>query len=307
MPRTASPAARAVAGWAAAAALLVASAVRAAAPPAPLAPAAAEGAAGAPAGDLAAVKARGKLVMLTYPVQGNHFISVNLDAMREQGLKLQELHKPEQFQGIDVELMSGFARSLGVALEIRPILGGYGALIPALLQRQGDLVASEFTITPERRTKADFTAPYVSNWVAVVVRRVSGIRSAADLAGKKGAALRGSSHVELLKAAAPSATVQPTDFDLESLHEVDSGAVAFALMDTNAEPGGAVDAIHPGLKVAFRLVDIGDGIAVRPGSDLLPPLNAYLESMKASGELERILERNGFRPKAKGGGPPGSP
>jgi hypothetical protein len=58
----------------------------------------------APAGDLAAVKQRGKLVMLTYPVQGTHFISVNLDAMRERGLKLVELRQPEQFQGIDVEL-----------------------------------------------------------------------------------------------------------------------------------------------------------------------------------------------------------
>jgi hypothetical protein len=58
--------------------------------------------------------------------------------------------------------------------------------------------------------------------------------------------------------------------------------------------------------VAFRLVDIGDGVAVRPGSDLLPPLNAYLESKKTSGELEQILARNGFRPKAKGGGPGGT-
>src|SRR5579864_2821888 len=105
----------------------------------------------APTGDLAAVKQRGKLVMLTYPVQGTHFISANLDAMRERGLKLVELRQPELFQGIDVDLMSGFARSLGVALEIHAITGGYGALIPALLAREGDLVASEFTITPGRR------------------------------------------------------------------------------------------------------------------------------------------------------------
>jgi polar amino acid transport system substrate-binding protein len=258
-----------------------------------------------PAGDLAAVRARGKLIMLTYPVQGTHFISLNLDEVRKQGGgKLQNLHRPDLFQGVDVELMSGFARSLGAALEIRPILGGYGALIPALLQRQGDLVASEFTITPGRRAQADFTTPYVSNWVAVVVTRQSNIGSVADLARKKGAALRGSSHIEFLRAAAPSATVLPTAFDLESLGAVESGQVAFALMDTNAKPGGGVDALHPGLKVAFRLTEIGDGVAVRPGSDLLAPLNVCLHRMKQSGELQRILKRNGFRPPGSGDAPP---
>jgi ABC-type amino acid transport substrate-binding protein len=259
----------------------------------------------APAGDLAAVRVRGKLVMLTYPVQGTHFISLNLDEVRKRGGgKLENLRDPDLFQGVDVELMRGFARHLGVALEIRPVLGGYGALIPALLDREGDLVASEFTITPGRRAKADFTLPYVSNWVAVVITRNSDIRSVAGLAGKKAAALKGSSHIEFLRAAAPSAAVLPTDFDLESLDAVESGRAAFALMDTNAEPGGAVDALHPGLVVAFRLADIGDGVAVRPGSDLLAPLDAFLGGLKQSGELQRTLDRNGFRPKGTGGALP---
>ncbi|HEV3455041.1 MAG TPA: ABC transporter substrate-binding protein [Thermoanaerobaculia bacterium] len=254
----------------------------------------------AAAGDLAEVKGRGKLIMLTYPVQGTHFISVNLDVMREQGLKLVELRKPEQFQGIDVELMSGFARSLGVALEIHAVTGGYGALIPALLAREGDLVASEFTITPGRRAKADFSRPYVSNWVAVVVRRASSLGAAADLGGKKGAVLAGSSHIEFLHAAAPSAAILPTGFDLESLDAVESGKVDFALMDTGAAPGEQVDAIHPGLEVAFRLCEIGDGVAVRQGSDLLPALDAYLAGVRKSGELQRILMRNGFKAQATG-------
>lgn len=261
------------------------------------------GARAAAAGDLASVKARGKLVMLTYPVQGTHFISVNLDVMREQGLKLAELREPAQFQGIDVELMNGFARSLGVTLEIHAITGGYGALIPALLERQGDLVASELTITPGRRARADFTAPYVSNWVAVVVPRASGIAAPADLAAKKGAVLSGSSHIEFLHAAAPSAAILATSFDLESLDAVDSGRVDFALMDTSAAPGEPVDALHPGLKVGFRLCQIGDGVAVRPGSDLLAALDAYLAGVERSGELRRILVRNGFAADGKAGVP----
>jgi ABC-type amino acid transport substrate-binding protein len=248
-----------------------------------------------PPSDLAAVKARGKLIMLTYPVQGTHFIAVDLDTARQAGLTLAELHRPEHFRGIDVDLMSGFAKSLGVELEIRSVVGGYGALLPALEQQRGDLVASEFTITPERLARADFTQPYVANWVAVAVRRDSAISSPADLRGKIGAALSGSSQIEFLKAAAPGARIKPTQFDLESLAAVEEGSADFALMDSNTQPGETVDALHPGLKVSFRLHEVGDGIAVRKQSDLLPALNAYLTALRQSGELQRILERHLFR------------
>jgi len=246
------------------------------------------------AGDLADVQARGKLVMLTYPVQGTHFSSVDLEAMRQAGLKLSELRQPGQFHGIDVDLMSGFAKSLGVQLEIHAVADGYGALLPSLNRRLGDLVASELTITPQRRQLADFTDPYATNWIAVVVRRDSLVTSPADLRGKRASLLSGSSHVEFLKSVAPGARIQLTQFDLEDLGAVDGGSADFTLMDTPVPPGTEVDSLHPGLKVAFRLREIGDGIAVRKGSDLLPRLQAYLASLKASGELARILDRNGF-------------
>ena len=252
------------------------------------------GARPARAGDLADVQARGKLVMLTYPVQGTYFSSVNLDAMRQAGLKLPELRQPEQFAGVDVELMNGFARSLGVKLEIHAVADGYGALIPPLLRGEGDLVASEFTITPQRQQMADFSTPYVLNWIAVVTPRNSGIASAAALAGKRASLLSGSSHIEFLKSVVPDARIVPLKFDLECLDAVEDGTVDFTLKDTPVPPGEMVDALHPGLKVAFRLREIGDGVAVRKGSDLLPRLDAYLAAVKQSGELERIMQRNGF-------------
>jgi hypothetical protein len=39
--------------------------------------------------------------------------------------------------------MNGFAKSVGVELEIHPITGGWGALLPSLLHDDGDLVADE--------------------------------------------------------------------------------------------------------------------------------------------------------------------
>ncbi len=246
------------------------------------------------AGDLADVKARGKLVMVTYPLQRSFFSSVNMERMSEGNLKLSDLRHPDDFQGIDIDLMKGFAKHLGVALEVHPITEGWGALVPALVAGKGDLVASELTITPERQAVVDFSRPYVTSWIAVAVRKGSPIASLADLKGKKAALLSGSSHVEFLKKTVPGVEIVPTGFDLESFGAVEDGSAEYTLTDTTVPPGEAVDEAHPHLVIAFRLREVGDGIAVRKGSDLLAPLNAYLAEIEKSGELKRILERNGF-------------
>jgi ABC-type amino acid transport substrate-binding protein len=246
------------------------------------------------AGDLAEVKTRGKLVMLTFPVQGGFFDVVNVDLMRDQGLTFKDLHKPEQFSGIDVDLVNGFAKSLGVELEIQVTSEGFGNLLPALVRGECDLVASELTITPGRQEIVAFSAPYATNWMAVVVRKGTPIAGPADLAGKKAAIIRGSSHWELLQKVAPSVPIEGTGFDLESLEALESGRVDFTLMDSSVPPGETVDGLHPNLVVAFRLKEISDGIAIRQGSDLRAPLDAYLTGLKNSGELQRILDRHGF-------------
>jgi polar amino acid transport system substrate-binding protein len=255
------------------------------------------------AGDLAAVKARGKLILLCHPVQGSPFVAVDLDVMRERGLKLSELRRPEEFTGAEVELAKGFAKSLGVGLEIHAIAESFDALLPALLARQGDLAASELTITPKRLLTVDFSTPYVSDWLAVAVRRESQIASLADLKGKKGAVVGGSSLLEFLRAAAPEVQVQQTSFDLESLEAVEHGEADFTLIDTSVPVGESLDALHPGVKVAFRLREFGDAIAVRKGSDLLAHLDNYLAGLKKSGELKRLLDRHGVQAEKKSAAP----
>ena len=252
-----------------------------------------------PASDLAAVKARGRLVLLCHPVQDSPFVAANLDAMREGGLKLSDLSRPEQFTGAEIEIVRGFAKKLGVPLTIHVVVESFDALLAALRDGQGDLAASELTITPKRLETLDFSTPYVSDWLAVVTRRGSPIASVADLQGKKGAVVGGSSLLEFLRAAAPQAQVNTTSFDLESLEAVEHGDADFTVVDTSVPVGASLDALHPELKVAFRLREFGDAIALRKGSNLLAPLNAYLAGLKKSGELRKILDRNGVQTEKK--------
>jgi len=186
--------------------------------------------------------------------------------------------------------MNGFAKSLGVELEIHTNLGGWGALLPSLVHGDGDVAVCEPTITPQREKIAAFSRPYHSTWLAIAVRQDSKIAALADLAGKRGALLSGSSHVDFLKQEAPDVPLTLTRFNQESFEAVENSSADFTVVETSLAPGEKVP-LHPSLKVAFRLRSVGDGIAMRKESDLLAPLNTYLTNLETSGELKRIVER----------------
>lgn len=243
------------------------------------------------AGDLDDIKARGKLVMLCYPSQNSTFVAADLDVMREKNLRLAELRDPQYFNGLDIDLVKGFAKSLGVALEIHPVTAGYDALLSSLARGEGDLAASSLSITPKRLESVDFSAPYLKSWAAVAVPFSSKIASPADLAGKRVALMHGSSQLEFLQSQAPDVKIMLTDFSLENYVAVKEGEADFTLMDSRAPAGESVSAAYPDLKVAFRLRDFDYGVALRKGSDLAGPLNAYLAGLRQSGELDRMAER----------------
>jgi polar amino acid transport system substrate-binding protein len=252
-------------------------------------------AAAASAGDLAEVKARGKLTVVTFPLVEDSFMAADVEAMGKLGLALKDMHDPDNFRGIDLDLMKGFAQSLGVKLEIQPELSGYGGLIPALDKHAGDVVASSFAITPERRKAADFSIPYILQWDVAAVRPDSTIKSIADLKGKRVAVIEGSSHFERLKALKLDPEIRLTKFVLEGYDAVLESQADYTLLESRAAVGDPVSAQYSGLKVAVRVNETGYGFAMRKGSDLKKPLNAYLDSLRKSGELDRILALHGQR------------
>src|SRR6185295_3563244 len=98
--------------------------------------------------------------------------------------------------------------------------------------------------------------------------------------------------LEFLQSQAPDVKIMLTDFSLENYVAVKEGDADFTLLDSRAAVGERVSAAYPDLKVAFRLREFGYGVAVRKGSDLLAPLNAYIAKLRQSGELDRMVESN---------------
>jgi ABC-type amino acid transport substrate-binding protein len=242
----------------------------------------------AAAQDLARVQKAGKLVMLAFPHQQNPFIRVNLakGAMVKAG-------SPEFFEGFDVDLMAGFARRLNVELEILPVSEPrYAALIPDLLAGRGDLIASSLTITEERRRHVAFSRPYFRAWPVIVTREDNeDIRGLADLKYRVGAIAAGSSHEErLLKMGVASETLRRYDFAIETYGAVSDHQAEYLMADSSS--AATVLKEEPGLKIAFSLPEEHFfGVAVRPGSDLLPVLDEYLLAIEKSGELAKLRER----------------
>lgn len=235
-------------------------------------------------GELAKVKKRGTLVMLCFPHQDNPFISVNLDRgpMRRGGTAA-------DFLGFDVEMVAGFADSLGVALVVQPVSKpGYDELIPDLLAGRGDLIASSFSIIPARQVHVTFSEPYFTVPQVVVARKGSSIKSAADLSGKRAATVRGSSQADLLlRLGVKEQDLVYSEFTRDSYAAVADGQVDVTLLD-----GTSVQRVvkeYPNLEIATTVGNGSSyGVAFRRGSDLIPSFNAYLALLRKSGKLEAL-------------------
>jgi ABC-type amino acid transport substrate-binding protein len=267
--------------------LQAAAAAASSAPPPPAGPRAGTAGTGSPAGSngaVAAVKARGKLVMLCFPHQENPFIRIDVAA----GL--------DHYQGIDYEIMEGFAKELGVALVVRPVKPSFAALVPALLAGEGDVIASSFTVTPERRQKVDFSRPYYSVHTVVVVRKGSGIKSPADLAGKTGATVAGSSLEERIKQL-HAGRIHHVEFTRWNYDAVSEKEADFTVLDESST--WRLLPLYPDLEKAFPLPGVDEyGYAVAPGSGLRKALDLYIDELRRSGRLDEIVNRHVGRPPA---------
>ncbi len=243
----------------------------------------------AQAGQLAEIQARGKLTLLCFPNMRTLHAFVDLDKYQGISVPLAELHDPEYFLGVEVDLVKRFAQEMGLALEIKAITTTYGDLIQALVDGQGDVLASSLTITEGRERILDFTVPFSFGWISVVVPQDSAVATWEDLQGLRGAVMEGSSQLEYLNArGVDGMQLVLTQFSYDSLEALDEGRADFALMDTTVPVGQPPDPISPALKVAFHLKRFGYGMAVPEGSDLKPALDAFLTRMIESGEVDRL-------------------
>lgn len=120
-----------------------------------------------------------------------------------------------EYTGMEIDIAKALAEQLGVDVEFTTVT----AATRTELLDSGDIdcVLATFTITDERKQSWDFTTPYYTDHVTVLVEDSSGIKSLADLKGKLVGVSSGSTSARALTSAMIEAgVIDGTGFDKET-------------------------------------------------------------------------------------------
>jgi membrane-bound lytic murein transglycosylase F len=110
--------------------------------------------------------------------------------------------KPDQNPGLEREILDGFARLHKLKIETVEV-PSWSALVPALLEGRGDVIAGSVTVTEGRLKQIDFTHEvFPTRNVAVTRQPHRVIRTLEELRAEKVGTIRGTSLAEAVAAAA---------------------------------------------------------------------------------------------------------
>ena len=152
-----------------------------------------------------------------------------------------------EYSGMEIALAEKIAEYLGVEVEFTAVT----AATRTELLDSGDIdcVLATFTITDERKKSWDFTTPYYTDYVTVLVEDSSGIASLADLVGKKVGVSSGSTSAKaLVKAMVEAGVLSGDNFDPDTFDPATwTEGIQFAQYDdyptiSTALSAGEVDA-----------------------------------------------------------------
>jgi len=202
----------------------------------------------------------------------------------------------DQAMGFEYELAKLFADYLGVALEVN-IAEKWDSMISALKDGTGSFIAANMTITPKRQKEAAFSDGYMSTQQYVIVRRNNtGIKKAADLAGKTVHVRRGTSYQERLEALRRDGidiNIKlhdniPTD---ELIQQVAEGTIDVTIADRNIALLNR--RYYPQIALALAISNEKDlGWAVKPDETrLLNKINLFFNKIKENGKLTEIYNK----------------
>ena len=205
----------------------------------------------------------------------------------------------DDLRGIDVDLARAIGDDLGLAVEF--VYFGYDGLYDALATGQADVLLSALVVQMERTRDFAYSDSYFNAGQVLIVRREeAAVRGMVDLSGRRLAVELGSQgHVEALNWSRRLADMSILSYNTpdEALAAVATNEVDAALREAD---GALVDAVsgrlylrdEPGLKLAASITDEPYALVVRiDDRALLEQLNGSLGRLRASGELDSIIDR----------------
>ncbi|MCG3420028.1 transporter substrate-binding domain-containing protein [Oceanobacillus sp. GSFE11] len=226
-----------------------------------------------------------------------------LDQIKEEGqikVGLMGTYKPYNFinedqemDGFDADIAKEVANRLGVDVEF--VAQEFSGMIAGLQSEKFDVVISQMTITDERKEQMDFSDPYITNQVKVIVKEDNdSITSVEDFKGKNiGVGLGTNDETYLRTELMPEVgdfTIMTYDDVVTTLKDLDTGRIDATINN--------IYAITPVVEQnGFKIKAVGEpiksdqaGIATRKGNEeLIEELNRILAEMKEDGTYNEIF------------------
>ncbi len=195
----------------------------------------------------------------------------------------------DKIVGFDIDLADEIGKVLGVTVETHDF--SFDGLIPALQARKVDMCLSALTITPDRAEKVDFSNPYFTATLVIVVREdEEGITDLNSLVGKKVGVQLGTTG-DLVASEVEGVNVVQFQQLATPFIELKNGNVDAVIID---KPYAKLyTERNPGFKFAgpeFHSEDYG--ICVPKGDkELLDAINQALERIKSSGKYDELYRK----------------
>ncbi len=212
-----------------------------------------------------------------------------------------------EYSGMEIDIANALAAQLGVDVEFTTVT----AATRTELLDSGDIdcVLATFTITEERKQSWDFTTPYYTDHVTVLVEDASGIKTLADLKDKLVGVSSGSTSARALTAAMIDAgVIDGAGFDKDTFDAATwKDGISFQQFDdypgiSTALAAGQVDAfcVDKSILAVYKIEGrsyITDefapqeyGIATKKGSGFSAYCEDFIQAKLADGTIAGLIE-----------------
>jgi ABC-type amino acid transport substrate-binding protein len=219
---------------------------------------------------------RGPLRVLAYPEKDRpEFFSVD----------------PKLSPGFEREILEGFAKAQKLQIEI-VIVPKWEALMPSLEEGKGDIVASHFTETEDRRSHVDFTHALLPTRSVVVTRRPNAVITTLkqlQATEKIGAVRSAATFEDLIAAGVPRTNIDDTITPNNMMELLRAGKVNVIIRSVPLAVLSQRD--DPDIQIGM-FVGSGSHFAfgVRKGDTVLrDALNEHIEVLRQTGQWNRLV------------------
>lgn len=214
-----------------------------------------------------------------------------------------------EYSGLEISIAEKIAEELGVDIEFTTVT----AATRTELLDSGDIdcVLATFTITEERKESWDFSTPYYTDYVSVLVENASGITSLADIKDKTVGVSSGSTSAKALtKAMIEAGIIDGSTFDADTFDAATwTEGVSYKQYEdypaiSTALSAGEVDAfcVDKSILAIYNTDGRGYiedkfspqeyGVATKKGSDFSEYVNGLVEGWLADGTIAGFISEN---------------